>query len=407
MGRRIILALTFALLAAACNDETEPPPSSEPPPTTTPSPVTSTSLVAGEPGRLAIIDDSGSVVVISPDGTARQPVAEASSENPAIYSQPVWSPDGTSLAWGQQTGSGFGVGIGQPGSDTILTLSMPNMPFYTYWSPDNRHLGVLHNGTSGVQFQIADLELQTTSVLDEDAPLYFSWNPSGDTVVTHAGPERVETIGVDGARETLEPTSPAYLAPQWTDLGVFHVLDERLVVEDLDGRREVIADVSGFTPFVANRQGTKVALHSTTGEGPATAATEEMPVPPANTVVVVDTATSSMDVVTEGPMLGFFWSPNGDRLLVLDIENRQITPTVWASGETRTFDPFIPHPTLLETTFPFFPQYAQSVSFWSPGSSSFAFAGVVGEEAGIWVQDLGAAAPTRVSDGSWVSWSSG
>jgi len=402
MGRRITLAVTFALLAGACIDS-EPAPSSEP--TTTTSPTTSTSLVAGDPGRLAVIDDTGSVVVMSPDGTNRQPVTEATSQNPAIYMQPVWSPDGSSLAWGQRTGSGFGVGIGQPGSDSIVTLTTPNMPFYTYWSPDSRHLGVLHNGTSGVQFQIADLEEETTSVLDEDAPLYFSWNPAGDTVVTHAGAERVETIGVDGHREALEPTSPAYLAPQWTDLGVFHVLDERLVVEDIEGRREVIVDVSGFTLFVANRQGTKVALQSTTGSGPATASTEEMPVPPANTVVVVDTATSSMEVVSEGPALGFFWSPNGDRLLVLDFADRRIAPIVWVSDETRTFPAFIPHPTLLETMFPFFPQYAQSVSFWSPGSSAFAFAGVVGEEAGIWVQDLGAEEPTRVSDGSWVSWS--
>src|SRR5690606_27117036 len=111
--------------------------------------------------------------------------------------------------------------------------------------------------------------------------LYFSWNPAGDAVVTHAGPERVETIGVDGGRDTLEPTSPAYLAPQWTDLGVFHVLDDRLVVEDVDGNREVIADVSGFTLFVANRQGTKIAVQSAAGAGPVTASTEEMAVPPA------------------------------------------------------------------------------------------------------------------------------
>lgn len=403
MGRHIILALMFALLAGACSDDGEPTPSTEP---TTTLPATSTSTIPGElGGHLAVIDDTGSVVVIGPDGTDRQLVAEAGSENPAIYMQPVWSPDGSSLAWGQRTGAGFGVGIGQPGSDTVVTLTTSNMPFYTYWSPDSRHLGVLNNGTSGVQFQIADLEQETTALLDEDAPLYFSWNPAGDTVVTHAGQDRVETIGVDGERQTLEPTSPDYLAPQWTDLGVFHVLNERLVVEDADGRREVIADVSGFTLFVANRQGTKIALQSSAGSGPATASTEEMPTPRANTVVVVDTTTSSLDVVTEGPALGFFWSPNGDRLLVLDVENRQITPTVWESDNTRTFNAFIPHPTLLETTFPFFPQYAQSVSFWSPSSSAFAFAGVVGEEAGVWVQDLGAEEPSRVSDGSWVSWS--
>lgn len=405
MGRRGILAVTLALLAVACSDDAARTTTSSP--TTSTTPVASTSPEVTDPGRLAILDDTGSIVVMSPDGTDRQLVVEATSQNPAIYTQPVWSPDGSTLAWGQQTGTGFGVGISEPGSGSVVTLTTPSMPFYTYWSPDNRHLGVLQNGTSGVQFQIADLEAETASVLDEDAPLYFTWGPDGSAVVTHAGAERVESIGVNGDRATLEPTSPAYLSPHWTDLGVFHVIDDRLVVEDVEGDREVVADVGGFTLFVANPQGTRVALQTKTdGPGPVTASNEEVPAPPNDVVVVVDTSTGAMEVVSEAPALGFFWSRNGDRLLVLAVENRRVTPTVWAPDGVRTFPAYSPHPLLLETTFPFFPQYAQSVSFWSPGSSAFAFAGVVGEEAGIWVQNLGLEEPTRVSDGSWVAWSS-
>lgn len=405
MGRRLILALVLALLAGACDDDAQPS-SSTAQSTTTTTPGTTSSATETDPGRLAVLDDTGSIVVMSPDGADRHQVVGVTNQNPAILAQPVWSPDGSTLAWGQQTGAGFGVGISEPGSGTIVTLTTPSMPFYTYWSPDNRHLGVLHNGTSGVQFQIADLEAETTAVLDEDAPLYFSWEPDGVAVVTHAGQERVETIGVDGARETLEPTSPSYLSPQWTDLGVLHVVDERLVVEDLEGNRSVVAEVDGFTLFVANRQGTRVALQSKgDGFGPVTASTEEPAMPPTDVVVVVDTTTGAVDVVSELPALGFFWSPDGDRLLVLAVENRQVTPTVWAPDGVRTFPPYSPHPLLLETTFPFFPQYAQSVNFWSPGSSAFAFAGVVGEEAGIWVQDLTAEEAVRVSDGSWVAWS--
>jgi TolB protein len=60
---------------------------------------------------------------------------------------------------------------------------------------------------------------------------------------------------------------------------------------------------------------------------------------------------------------------------------------------------------MLQDTFPFFPQYAQSVSFWAPDSSAFAYAGAVGDEPGIWIQDLEGDAPTKVSDGTWVAWS--
>lgn len=405
MGRRLHWAMAFALITAACTGEAEPSPTRVAV-TTTSLPITSTAPFSGDPGRLAIVDESGSVVVMDPDGSNDTTVVEASSENPAIYMQPVWSPDGSTIAWGQQTGTGFGVGVTSPGSGSITTLTTPNLPFYLFWSPDGRHLGFLHNGATGVQFQIADLEEQATSLIDEDAPLYFSWNPEGDRVVTHAGAERVETIGVDGERETLLPTSAGYLAPQWTDIGVFHVSDDRLVVEDDERARAVVADVGGLTLFVANRQGSRVALQWTgDGAGPVTASAEEVPVPPNDRVVVVDTATGALDVVSDDPALGFFWSPDGERLLVLVVENRQITPTVWTPEGTSTFSPFFPHPQLLETTFPFFPQYAQSVSFWSPGSSAFAYAGVVDGETGIWVQDLSADDPARVSDGSWVAWS--
>jgi TolB protein len=411
MGGRLIPILAFALIAVACTDG-----SVEPTPTTV---NVTTSTTTGEPdpdpepnpGLLAVVDDGGGIVVMNPDGTDRRPVAAAgTSQNPAVYMQPVWSPDGSSLAWGQTTGTGFGVGISQLGSDLITTLTTPNLPFFTYWSPDSRYLGLLHNGTSGVQFQIADIDEETTSLIDENAPLYFSWSPDGGRVVTHAGQGQVESVGVDGDRMSLEPTSPTYLAPQWTDRGVFHVVDDRLVVEDEQGGREVLADVTGavVTMFVANPLGTRMAMQSSgDGAGPITAALEEIPAPPADAVVVLDTTTAEVDVASELPAVGFFWSPDGERLLVLAAEDGQITPLVWDAGGVSTYPPYIPHPTLLQTTFPFFPQYAQSVSFWSPDSSAFAYAGASGDVAGVWVQEVAGEEPLRVSDGSWVAWSPG
>jgi TolB protein len=405
MGGRIIPILAFVLATGACTDGNVEP-------TTTTTSVTTTTIVtAGDPapGLLAVVDDAGAIVVMLPDGTERRTVTDAGTDqNPAVYMQPVWSPDGSSLAWGQTTGTGFGLGLTRLGSDLITTLTTPNLPFYTYWSPDNRHLGLLHNGTSGVQFQIADTEEETTSLIDENAPLYFSWSPAGDRVVTHAGPSGVETVGVDGDRETLEPTSPTYLAPQWTDRGVFHVVDDQLVVEDGQGGREVLAEVTGATMFVSNVSGTRLAVQSTgDGPGPVTAALEEVPTPPTGVVVVLDTATAAVDVASEQPAVGFFWSPDGERLLVLAAGDGRVEPLVWETGTVRTYPAYIPHPTLLQTTFPFFPQYAQSVSFWSPDSSAFAYAGAVGDEAGVWVQDVETDEPVRISDGSWVAWSPG
>lgn len=402
-----MLALVAAIVS--CTDDSPADPSSTSVPTgdrTTPT----TTPARSDVGRLAVLDGAGDVVVMSPDGSDLAPITDngGSSDNPASYMQPIWSPDGETLAWGQTTGTGFGVGLAEPGSRLITTLTTPNLPFYSYWSPDSRHLGVLHNGTSGVQFRIADVDEETTSLLDEDAPFYFSWSPTGDRVVTHAGATRAETITTDGARVELEPTTGNYLAPQWTGNGVFHVVDDRLVLEDDAGERRPVATVSGLALFVANREGTRLALLSTGGAGDGiTASVEELPGPVTGAVVVVEVATGEMDVVERSPAVGFFWSPDGESLLVLATDGGRIVPEVWTDGGATTdYQAFQPPPTMLRDMFPFFPQYAQSMSPWSPDSSAFAYAGRVGEDDyGIWVQPLEDGPPNRVSDGTWVAWS--
>jgi TolB protein len=402
MGRRAISIVALLLTAVSCTGGTSDGS------TTTPTPGsidTSAPAAPIDPGRLAVVDEQGDIVVMAPDGSERRALTER-GENPAVYMQPIWSPSASWLAWGQATGTGFGIGIARADTGEVKTLTTPNLPFYTYWSPDNRHLGALHNGQTGVQFQIVDVEAETTELLDEDAPFYFSWNPAGDRVVTHAGVSRAETITPDDDRVELEPTAGNYLAPQWTDAGVFHVVDDHLVLEDAIGVREQVAEVSGLTMFVANPQGTMVAAQSTGGglDG-LTASTEDLPAVRTNAVVVVDVATRDTDLVDQDLALGFFWSADGGSLLVLTTSEDAVVPLVWSSEGQHEFPAYRPSRSMLRDTFPFFPQYAQSVSFWAPDSSAFAYAGTVEGESGVFVQDLDTADPVRVSGGSWVAWS--
>jgi TolB protein len=62
---------------------------------------------------------------------------------------------------------------------------------------------------------------------------------------------------------------------------------------------------------------------------------------------------------------------------------------------------------MVDQYLPFFEQYAQSMSPWSPDSRAFAYAGFNEQgEAGIWVQEARSdRAPVLVSDGEFVSWS--
>jgi TolB protein len=390
MGRSTVWALALLLLFVACTEDSE----------------TTTTLEHG-PGRLVVLDSTGDVVVLDPDGANDSPVTEDAAEH-VIYTQPVWSPDGSVLAWGQATEDGFAVAIQDPKSETRTLVETSNLPFYTYWSPDGETIGVLHNGTAGVDFRMVDVSEGTSRTVDSASPYYFSWSPSGDRVVTHAGEDRVEEITTDGNRRRLEPTSPDYLAPQWTPHGVFHVVGNELMLEDGAGGRVPIATVSGFTTFVANPQGTIVALQTTGDNTAIPIALADEPTMPVGGVMAVDVETGSVESVTHGPSAGFFWSPDGESLLVMRPGSVGIAPLVWTrSGSSRDFTAYRPPANIVRNTLPFFPQYAQSIDFWSPDSSQFTFAGDIDGDQGIWVQDVDQDLPQKVSDGTWVAWSAG
>jgi TolB protein len=80
---------------------------------------------------------------------------------------------------------------------------------------------------------------------------------------------------------------------------------------------------------------------------------------------------------------------------------------LWDGDATTPIGPtFLPSPTYLREYMPFFGQYAQTMTLWSPDGGSFAFPGLIGDRAGVWVQDLDADEPTFVvADGSVVAWS--
>ncbi len=84
---------------------------------------------------------------------------------------------------------------------------MPFAPFYIFWSPDSSRLAYLSNWLNGslpsMALRLAELpqaldgsENLVTSTLAQGQPLYFSWSPDGERLLTHTGEERV---GISGA----------------------------------------------------------------------------------------------------------------------------------------------------------------------------------------------------------------
>lgn len=409
------MAATIALISGACTGnggDNPSPAASIDLGTTTSSPEATTPVTVPRIGvnRLVVLDGSGNIVTIDPDGSNSSHVT--SDGRDAQYFQPVWSPATDRLVWGQANSEGFAVGSSAGNGTDQQTVETSSLPFYLNWAPDGSQVGILYGGIQGVVLEIVDMESFTSSEIGSGSPFYFSWNPDSTEIVVHVGTSEFGTIELGGSLVSLGSTGAIYQAPQWTPAGIFHFAQEGLVLIDPGGEEQLLATLSGEAVFfVANPQGTKVAIESfATDEGDgstvALSATAEIK---ANAVSILDVTTGEVEVASEDTSVGYFWSPDGDSLLLLQLtgETGEVDVSVWQDGETTLLTTMTPPVSLFRDVLQFFNQYAQSLQLWSPDSSAVALAGTIEDEAGVWVIPTDGSEPSLVYDGEWVAWSYG
>ncbi|HEU4319434.1 MAG TPA: hypothetical protein VFS66_05080 [Acidimicrobiia bacterium] len=395
---RVGKLLTVGLVLSACTGGSADP-------TTTSTEVASTAAETSD-SRLLVIDETGDVVVMNADGDERVTVAEAGDDGPQ-FGQPIWSPDGAWVSFARASQSGFGYVAHQLDSGASIETEVDQFPFYASWSPGGDHVGLLRNGQTDVTFEMLDVVSGALRLVDDGTPYYFSWSPVGSDLVAHSGPDRLVTIGVDGVVVDEVETSSSYLAPTWLAEGFVHVSGDELVVRAQDGSVRPVAVVAETTTFVVSPTGSRVAAQTFSSNPAISVALAEVPTLVPNTISVVDLADGSTTVAWEGIAIAYFWSPDGQRLLILSLDESgsSVRASVWSSEGVNDYGNFVPHPTQLRDVYPFFPQYAQSMSYWSPDSSSFVLVGAIEDEVGVWVQRVGEAEPVLVSAGSWAVWS--
>jgi hypothetical protein len=357
--------------------------------------------------RLVIIDDGGNIVTIDPDGTHPAPITD---DGGAVrYFQPIWSPVADRLAWGEGTSEpAVGSSAGDGSDRSAVPISSPT--FYLNWAPDGSQVGVLYGAPQGVVLEVVDPIDSTTVPIGSGSPFYFSWSPDSTEMAVHVGGATFGTIEPGGELIDLGSTTPIYQALRWTPAGIFHIDSGGLEVVDRSSER-LLAELPGEPVyFVPNAQGSKVAIESFTDE-PAGSSATESPVATvkANAVSVLDVGTGEVDVASEDTSVGFFWSPDGEALLMLQLTGRtgEADVSVWNDGETTLLLTMTPPVSFFQNVLQFFDQYAQSLQLWSPDSASVALPGTIGEESGVWVIPTDGTDPTLVSDGSWVAWSYG
>lgn len=289
-------------------------------------------------GRIAILGDDGNIVTMSPDGSD---TVEVTTDGPSVrYFQPVWSPVAPTIAFGQFEGTESSLGFADADGTDRRNVVMSQFPFYFYWSPDGERLGVLHYGAENtIEFEIVDAAGLTTSVVDTGSPYYFSWSPDGEAVVVHADGDRLAIFDESADPTDLGTPSPDFLSPRWTTSGIFFVGARGVVLRTHDGDNRLLGNPAGFANVNPNPDGSKVAIHTVgEGQGLTVGLTSQEDLPP-DSVIIVDIATEEVEVVVDSFSLGSFWSPDGEKVLILvpGSSDGDFDMVLWESGETSTF----------------------------------------------------------------------
>ena len=363
--------------------------------------------VAATGDRLLVIREDGNLVTMLPDGTDVVALTRRAGQGLSVR-QPTWSPDGHSIAWVELVSEGGGpeqavfATAGPSGLDR-REIQLDVGAFFLQWDPTGQRVAYLGSVQGTIGLGVVDGSQARLSITQVGAgqPFYLSWSPDGERLLVHVNGDQLGVAGLGGDVEDLGETPAVFQAPVWLDDGgMVYAVDDgpktRLVVRDAD-RVRTLATVPHGVVFVVSDTG-QVAYRPIDEEGRG------------GPVFVTDLRGSPPEVVTRRPIVAFYWSPGGDDLLSLSVqEGEQLAFrwSVWRDRERFRSEPFLPSPEFLEGYVPFFDQYAQAMSLWSPDGSSFVYAGLHEGLAGIWVQDLGGGTPSLVSDGSFAAWSSG
>jgi len=385
--------------------------------------------------QIAYIGSDDQVYIAEADGSGSRQVSQAitgwSSTDGWTFRWPTYSPDGRRLAFaGYQSRAGAlqssAVLVGGTDSTmaTPLLESSELAPIYLYWSPDNRHLSALLQRRQTLELHLFDAAgAESPRRLAVGQPLYWSWAGDGTTLAVHIGGDGqtnddawVGLVHTDSGstREERFPDSPGgFRAPAWSRSG------DKLAFVALGGGASLLSvrDGSGRVTRVASSKTDLAFSWSPDGEWLAFAsASNDAPALYDGLEIIRPDGTERRRLAPE-PQVGFFWAPDGKRLALLGVDSaaRALAwSTVQIDGKARrTLTTFAPS-TDFAFQLPFFDQFAQSTSMWSPDSRRIVYASEGGAERRngnaaserVMVLDVdGQSPPTSAAAGGAAVWS--
>lgn len=316
------------------------------------------------------------------------------------YQLPTWSADGNQLAFMGMSGTSEDVSgrilVANIESEDVNEIfsSKTEFPFFLLWSPDDSNISFLSTSASG-----QTLILQSTpaagggesTIIDTGSPYYWSWAPSGRVLITHSGgaenstsPEHLAFIRLQEAdiiESSLDLTPAAFQAPAWSPDGSVIALtrteDDKNEVILTDDTGKYLKTLGSFTLNTAlgwSSDSKKVAFID---------GVQTMQAGVIGELNVVDT--ESDEKVSAGEnVIAFFWSPDAKRIAYfvpflttpeegsaqakeqLFLQLNMLDVETGESKELFTYRPTQQFATLL----PYFDQYHQSNTIWSPDNNN-------------------------------------
>jgi Tol biopolymer transport system component len=355
----------------------------------------------GADGNMYVSDQAGGDLVQLTDDA----VIPENQGDPLLYYQyPTWSRDGSQLAF---------IGLSADGAQTKSKMMVANLdndsvnevyttesehPIYLNWSPDNANVSFISTNVSGqnIILQSVPAEGGDRTILDTGSPYYWSWAPDGRVMVVHAGgtstsaPERLAFLNVDNSRVTeqsLEATPGSFQAPAWSPDGSRIAFartsdnENEIVVTDSAGENlKTVGTFTNKTAFAWSSDGTRLAYID---------GIQALDAGTIGSLHVVDMETSE-EIVEDGDIISFFWSPSGEEIAYfILLQTQPEGGSSEGSGSTQTSPQYVLQLHVLNVTdgesrelftyrptqqflsvLPYFDQYHQSVTIWSPDNNN-------------------------------------
>lgn len=395
---------------------------------------------------IAFVDADGAVKTMRPDGSQ---TTRVSPDVQGFFTWPTWSPAARQLAYSGVVVVGrqpqlnlYAAPIASPPRDPLDNIIYSAEPgdvgllaqgviHYPLWSPDGSSLAFIASTSDGISLYIDDLSDDPDARrLLSDGPLWIAWSPDGSALAVHRADDHflVSSPGEWQIRQ-LPVNSGDYRVPAWTPAANAITLavaesPSRASVATLrvDGAPDAdplpIRPAHGSLAFLWAPGGARIAVADSAQlflyRDAAMLAYRRLAIAPAS-----DPAGAADEIIR--PVIAFFWSPDGSRLAYITLSDTQgalrCVVVDMNSRRSRIALDFIPSAEQ-RTLFQFFDQYAYSHSIWSPDSASLVFAGrPVGDAASasraaqqdasqiIVVSADAASAPQIIGDGIMAFWS--